>query len=157
KAAASTDRPVAARAALSATRDRLHATAIAARLGAVSSSGDNAKAPFMATMTLGGLGSWTYAGRLLLHRTSGRWVVHWDPTDIHPALTATTQLSTTRALPPRATILDIHGRPLFASRPVVNVGIEPSRLKGHLRDTVGALVRALRVDGGRLTAAVKAA
>src|SRR3954449_4982707 len=141
-AAEQTDAPPAAAAALAATRRDLHAERITATLDSVDAHGRAATAAFTAHVDIRGLATWTYHGRLQLTRPHDKWVVHWTPTDIHPALTADTHLADIRQLPPRAALLDRRGRPLFAPREVVHIGIEPARLRGHSAtvDTVARVV-----------------
>src|SRR4051812_14856894 len=156
-AAKQTDAPPAAAAALAATRRDLHADRITAALDSVDAHGRAATAAFTAHVDIRGLATWTYRGRLQLTRPHDKWVVHWTPTDIHPALTADTHLADIRQLPPRAALLDRHGRPLFAPREVVHIGIEPARLRGD-NATVAAVARAVGVhDVAGLRKAVAAA
>ena len=156
-AARQTDQPAAAGKALAAFRSGLHAQQIQATVGEVSTDGSSATARFDVTVTLAGLGDWSYAGRLALRRSNDTWIVHWTPADLHPRLSSSTHLAVRRSLPPRASILDRHGRPLFSKRPIVNVGVEPSRLKGHESSTVRVLARTLDVDAARLHQAIAAA
>ena len=139
-----TDAPAAATAALNALKRDLHADRVTATLGPVDTHGRTATAAFTAHVAIRALTTWTYTGRLQLTRPKDKWVVHWTPTDIHPALTATTHLADIRELPPRAALLDRHGKSLFAPRAVVHIGIEPARMKGHPA-TIAAVARAVGV------------
>lgn len=156
-AARHTDDPAAAAKALDAFGAQVHARQIRAEVRSVDVHGDDATATFAATITTAGLGAWSYTGRLQLHRAEDGWRVHWTPTDLHPKLTPTTHLAVRRSLPPRAPILDRHGRPLFAERRIVTVGVEPSRLKGHEAGTVGVLAKTLDIDARALRRAITAA
>jgi cell division protein FtsI/penicillin-binding protein 2 len=152
-----TDAPSASTAALTALRRDLHADSIGATLGSVDTQGRAATAAFTAHVAIRGLATWTYVGRLQLVRPHDKWLVHWTPTDIHPALKTGTHLADIRALAPRAALLDRHGRPLFAPRPVVHIGIEPARLRGHTA-TIDAVARAVGLhDVAGLRKAVRAA
>src|SRR3954454_10247267 len=119
-----TEAPPAATAALTALRRDLHADRIRATLGSVDTNGRAATAAFTAHVHIRGLATWTYNGRLQLTRPHDKWVVHWTPTDMHPALTAGTHLPDIRRLRPRAALLDRRGRPIFALREVVHIRIE---------------------------------
>ncbi|HET7309736.1 MAG TPA: penicillin-binding transpeptidase domain-containing protein [Mycobacteriales bacterium] len=143
-AGARTDSAVAATAALTALKTDLHATSVRATLGKVDTHGRAATASFTAHVAIRALATWTYSGRLQLVRPKDKWLVHWTVADIHPALTPGTHLADIRALPARAALLDRRGKPLFAARPVVHIGIEPARMAGHPA-TIDTLARAVGV------------
>lgn len=157
RAAALTDDPHAAAQAITAMRTGLHVTSMKARATNVSTHGNAARATFSAWAGVAGLGVWAYTGRLSLARTDGRWRVHWRPDDLHPALTPTTHLAAVRTPPARAPIIDDRGRPLFTAQPVVNIGVEPSRLHRAKAQTLATLGRVLGIDVATVTAAVDAA
>jgi cell division protein FtsI/penicillin-binding protein 2 len=152
-----TDAPTAAAAALTSLRNDLHVASVRATLGKVTTHDRAATATFTAHIDIRALATWTYTGRLQLARPHDKWLVHWTPTDIHPALTAGTHLADIRELPPRASLLDGRGKPLFAPRAVVHIGIEPARLRGHPA-TIDAVARAVGVhDIAGLRKAVRTA
>ena len=156
-AGSNTDSPAAATAALTALRSDLHVASVQARLGKVDTHGRAATATFTAQVAIRALATWTYTGKLQLVRPKDEWLVHWDVTTMHPALTPGTHLADIRALPPRASLLDRRGKPLFAARPVVHIGIEPARMAGH-PSTIDTLARAVGVhDVAGLRKAVRAA
>lgn len=102
--------------------------------------GPRAEAGFDARLTLAGLGRWEYRGEIELVRTDGdRWVVAWSPAVIHPALRPGLTLDRTREWPPRAPIEAEDGTRLTVRRPVVEVGIQLSRVERR-RQVVEALV-----------------
>jgi cell division protein FtsI/penicillin-binding protein 2 len=157
-AARRTDDEVGALAALKASAASLGVTSMRVTTGKITTRGPDATAEFTATVVVPGLGTWTHAGRLPLVRVHGRWVVHWTSQDIDPHLVAGTHLALTRSLPPRAALEDDSGHALFAARPVVQIGIEPDRVHGHLATTLSAVARAVGVqDVAALRAAVLAA
>jgi cell division protein FtsI/penicillin-binding protein 2 len=143
-AGSNTDSPAAATAALTALKSTLHVASVQAKLGKVETHGRSGTATFTARIGIRALRPWTYAGKLQLVRPKDEWLVHWTVADIHPALTPGTHLADIRALPPRAALLDRRGKPLFASRPVVHIGIEPARMAGHPA-TIDAVARAVGV------------
>ena len=156
-AGSNTDSPAAATAALAALKSSLHATSVQATLGKVDTHGRSATATFTAHIAIRALSTWTYQGRLQLVRPKDEWLVHWSVTAMHPALTPGTHLADIRALPPRAALLDRRGKPLFAARPVVHIGIEPARMAGHPA-TIDAVARAVGIhDVAGLRKAVRAA
>ena len=95
-AARLTDDPTAAAAALKESADGLARPAVRTELGDVSTHSDTATAAFVVHVAVPGLTTWTYRGKLQLHRDDDRWRVTWSPTDIHPALTPTTHLGVIR-------------------------------------------------------------
>ena len=155
-AAALTGAPTRAAADLRANNQRLEVTAARYRLGAVQRSGDTARAAFRATLTLAGLGTWDYQGRLDLRLASGTWRVAWSPADIHPQLHAGQVLARERSLPTRAPLLDGTGAPLIAPSPVVVVGLVPGAVQ-NLPAVLAALQQATGADPTRVRALVAAA
>ena len=156
-AATATTDPTSAMQALSGFRSALHVTALHTHLGAVHTHGSAADAAYTADVALQGLGTWRYAAQLQLARVGNHWRVRWATTDIHPQYAAGTHLALDRSLPPRAPLLDRHGKPLFTEQEIVNVGLDPSRLGTHAAVTIAAVSRILGVDKTALTRAVAAA
>jgi cell division protein FtsI/penicillin-binding protein 2 len=115
----------------------------------VSVDGDEAIATYDATLTLAGLGEWSYDGRLRLARGAGDdgdvWLVDWTPAAIHPQLRDGQTLGLTRHQPERAAILDDAGEPLVTNQPGRIVGLQPSRIQ-NLQQVKDALQTALGVD-----------
>jgi cell division protein FtsI/penicillin-binding protein 2 len=127
RAAAATTDPTAARAFLAAGSAGLGPSARGTfDVASTSSAEGHATVTFRARWNLAGsVPAWRYTGRLTLDRHGSRWLVHWTPAAVHPALRAGTHLATRRAAPPRGDLLDRSGHPLFRPTPVVTVGIEP--------------------------------
>ena len=117
-AAALTDNPAAAQAALQGWRSSLD---IGAAKLALKSASDT-KATFAADVDLNGLGRWRYAGSLAIRKVNGKVTVAWSPSVLYPGLAAGQDLRRTRTLPPRAAILDRNSSPLLTPTPVVTVG-----------------------------------
>jgi cell division protein FtsI/penicillin-binding protein 2 len=84
------------------------------------------------------------------------WRVLWSPAIIHPGLHAGDALVSETVTRPRADILGAGGRPLVTEQPVVNVGVEPTRVQ-NLPQLVGQLAALLQIDPAALTARVNAA
>jgi Penicillin binding protein transpeptidase domain/NTF2-like N-terminal transpeptidase domain/Penicillin-binding Protein dimerisation domain len=97
------------RADLKVTRMRL-------TLGQVrTTGGTRATAPFTASLTLRGLGNWSYQGQLQLSKPGrfGRdWRVDWSPATIHPDLQDGLRFRQTREWPERGSILAQDGSTL---------------------------------------------
>ena len=157
-AAARTTDPAAAKKSLAAVATRLQVAKLSAHVTRVEKSQQGGQTPvdFIATMSLRGLGDWTYDGRLALGKADKKWAVIWSDQDIHPALTQGRRLTRTRALPERAPILDAAGQPLFTKTETVTVGIEPRRLTDPA-GTIAVLQRTLGIDPARVRKAVAAA
>ncbi|MEV0607049.1 penicillin-binding transpeptidase domain-containing protein [Polymorphospora rubra] len=82
---------------------------------------------------------WSYPTQVRLTRGSDdAWQVIWEPKVVQEQLTDGDQLSVSRLPAPRGAILDGAGQPVFAARPVVTVGVQPSEV-----DDAAALVREL--------------
>lgn len=131
----------------------LNATALSFRVVGVEQSGSRARVRFDARVRLGGLGGWSYRGRLEMVHSSGRWLVEWKPQDLNPALGTYNQLIAVRVLPPRAPLLDRNGVALQKPTPVVTVGVVPALLKPRAR-VIATLASTLHIDAAALTKAV---
>lgn len=125
----------------------LRITAASFELGQVTTEGDQARAAFTATLTIAGLGEWSYDSVLTLRREGGDqgWLVAWSPAVVHPRLAEGLRLGRERNRPERAPILDRNGEPLAAERPAVTIGIEPRRVK-DATEVTAALAEHLAID-----------
>lgn len=156
-AAQQTDNPTAAQQGLTAAASQLDAVSATFRPGAVTSSGNQTTAAFTARWTLRGFATpWTYTGKLAMVKVNGAWKVHWQPSDIHPALSAGARFAVQRSLPTRAPLLDRNGKPLVTDIPTVTVGIEP-KLVTNLASLAATLASVLKVNAAQVTAAVQKA
>ncbi|REF35632.1 penicillin-binding transpeptidase domain-containing protein [Thermasporomyces composti] len=105
---------------------------------------------------LKGLGTWSYVTTAEVREDAhGDWRVWWTHATFHPKLTPTAKLVRRRELPPRAPILDGNGDPLTEERPVIRVGVDPTKLDPNV--TYRQLRLHLGVDPGELRQRVKAA
>lgn len=159
-AAAATDDPTGAQAALQATKDELAATKADLVAGAPTVNHDQATVPYQATWTLRGVGDpWRYDGRLSLVKQDKAWKVHWEPADLHPQLAAGQKLAVQRSLPDRAALLAANGAPLFALTDVVTIGVEPRRVKNlpTLANTLASVLGVLGVRAADIVADVQKA
>lgn len=160
KAAARTDTPAAANPLLTEFTESLAVTGVRAKAGRAPQPTDGrARVPYTVTLTLRGLGDWSYTAALPMRRVddadNSRWLVRWSPAALHPKLTAQARFGRTRSLPARAAILDREGQALMTERPVVDIGIEPRRLTAPQR--AYRALAGLGVDPVKLAARVKAA
>jgi cell division protein FtsI/penicillin-binding protein 2 len=86
---------------------------------------DRATVGYRATLTLAGIGPWSYEGNVDLGPTSEGWVVDWSPSLIFPALADGDRLVVTRVWADRAPILGTRGTTLVADRAVKVIGVVP--------------------------------
>ena len=97
----------------------LQATAATFVAGPVTEVLGTATAAFTATITISGLGPWTYQGSIPLRlvkrpKHPRAWLVEWTPAVLHPALKPGDHLAFNRTMPPRAPVLAANGQPLAA-------------------------------------------
>jgi hypothetical protein len=90
---------------LAAVRTGLGVTNSRFQLGQV----HGAHAPYTATLTLKGVGSWTYDGALTLAKRDRRWRVAWSAAAIHPKLREGQRLAIKTTWPKRGAIVDATG------------------------------------------------
>ncbi len=109
--------------------------------------------------TLPGGSKWTYQSSVQFTKDNGNWQVIWSPKTIQPGLGDGDSLSYTRIAATRATIFDGSGQPIVEDRPVVDIGVEPSKTTDAVA-TATALASALQtwgVDGSSLASRIKSA
>jgi cell division protein FtsI/penicillin-binding protein 2 len=141
-AAALTDDPRAAAAALRLSRAGLDGARVKARLD---DDGKRARVGWQVPR----IGGWAYDVTIAARERGGTWRVHWSEALVHPRLTAQTRLGTSVERPRRAPILDRRGRPLVSERHVVDVGVQVDKV-ADAGETASALARVLDVDAGAL-------
>jgi len=154
KASALTSDPTQAMQTLTRFRTDLHVNSVNAKLGVVATHGSDADAEYDATVQLQSTLFWRYVAHLQLHKAGSSWLVRWTPQDIHPMYSEGSRLLLQRTLPPRASMVDRNGTPLFTPQPVVKVGLEKQRLGTQASSTISAVARILHVQASPLTAAV---
>ncbi len=108
-AAARTDKPDAAAAALTETWANLQAEALDAETTSVQVDGDTATVGYTYRWQLPKDRVWTYDGQLNMGRTAGEWVVRWTSSDIHPKLGDTQTMSLRSTAAPRARVNERSG------------------------------------------------
>ncbi len=120
---------------LGAMRTGLGITKAHFQLGAVR----GANAPYTATLTLKGVGDWTYDGALALAKQDRRWRVAWSAAAMHPRLRDGQRLAIKATWPRRGTIVDADG-----SR------IDAAGVSGSVQQLVGLVGPATAADLKRL-------
>jgi cell division protein FtsI/penicillin-binding protein 2 len=143
-----------------AVLDALSVTDGTYELGDVSTDDNNdlGIARFDASLTLDGLGEWSYEGTLRLVRAGDDdrpWLVDWSPASIHPSLAPGLALARTRVQPERAPITDAAGQPLVEAGPGTIIGIEPRRVQDR-QEVKDALATHLEVDPATVDARLDA-
>lgn len=133
------------------TVDELAVRAAAYAPGRAQEERHTASVPFTASLTLAGLGEWTYENTLELVRVEDEWRVRWDPSVIHPSLRAGLELDRSRERPKRAPILGHDGEPIVGEVEVVEVGVQPSRIT-DLPALLAVLEEHLGVDPAKVEA-----
>jgi len=97
---------------LAATRDQLHTTATTyERIGRLSSS-SRPGSDYRATVTVAGLGTAHWTGRVPLARVGAGWKVAFAPAVVHPALVTGGRFAYTRDVPARGRVLAAGGESL---------------------------------------------
>ncbi len=100
--------------------------------------------------------TWTYTAKVALTRSAGGWAVSWQADDINPHLRAGDRLQLTQIAAPRGQILGADGRPLITDRPVVDVGVEPARVR-NIRSLTRRLAAILHIDAASLAPRIRSA
>jgi cell division protein FtsI/penicillin-binding protein 2 len=100
--------------------------------------------------------SWSYVAKVALARHDGGWAVRWQTADIHPRLRADDRLELTRVAAARGDILGDDGHPLVKERPVVDVGVEPARVR-NIQVLTQQLAALLDVDAASLARRIRVA
>jgi cell division protein FtsI/penicillin-binding protein 2 len=122
-------------------------------------SGDEALATLDVAWPFGN--GWAYSSTLRLlgnldDPDGGTWSAVVDPSVVHPQLAQDDRLAAERTEGDRGEILGRDGTPIVTERPVVEVGVQPSRA-GDIDALTGKLAASLDVDGAALAAKVRAA
>ena len=141
--------------AVTAMHDDLQVTQARFRRTALRRQGDAALAEYAAEVELAGLGTWDYTSTLELRRTGGAWQVVWSPAALHPSLHEGERFGRTRTWPVRAPITGADGTPLVAMGDVVDIGLQPERIR-DLAQVQAILRQQLGVDPAHVTAALNA-
>ena len=146
-----TDDPSAAAAGLTALVSELSVTAAAvATDGTPVCSGSSCRQTVQVALDLAGIGTWDYGTVVTVEVADGddvAPVATWQPSVLHPQLTAGTTLERTRRVPVRASILDRDGYLLTSPKPAFRIGVEPGKARPSTYPRLEAL---LGIDGDAL-------
>ena len=157
EAAALTDDGPATEALLTATAAQLGLPGPAASVSTVTVTETGAQVTADVVWELPAVPEWGYEATLTLVESAegADWTIRAGPETVHPALRVGQELLLARSLPERAAILDESGAPLFATTPIVTVGVDPG-LVTDLPALGVALAAALDVDAAQVVADVEA-
>ena len=136
----------------SATQDRPTSVTVTG----LDRSGKEPTASLAVGWTLTGHRSWNYTSTLPLRKDGGRWLPVWQPSVLHPRLSANATLKTLTKDAARGRILGAGGQVLVTERPVVVVGIQPSRADDPAV-AARAVAAVVHVDAENLVKRVNAA
>ena len=126
----------------------------AVTVAAVRRDGDRATADLDVRWELGT--TWQYRTQLPLRRSGDRWRPVLSPAVVEPVLVAGRVLRSRVVQAPRAAITDRTGAPIVTDRPVVDVGIQPSRAP-DLAGSTAQVAALTAVDPAALLARARAA
>src|SRR4051794_35441918 len=150
-----TDSPAAVT-ALRANRAGLDGAKVAVAPGALAVEDGRATGRLRVVWTIPAIGRFAYRAPVTAVKAGDRWLVHFTPRTIHPALTARTRLGTTATAPTRADILAGDGTPLVKPRRVVPVGLQRDKVT-DVAASANALASALGLAPAPLRRALRGA
>lgn len=128
----------------------------AASVASFTRDGDTAQISLAVKRTLPGGATWSYDLPVsLVHADS--WQVAEGQPLVHPDLRTSEKLATERTQPDRADVLGGDGKPLVTPQPVVDVGIQPSRVKGSAASLARDVAGIVDVEAAPLAKRVQAA
>jgi hypothetical protein len=114
------------------------------KLGKITETGDRARAPYTATLTLKNIGKWSYQGQIDLMVADRTWKVDWKPTALYPSMTAGAEFKLKTRWPDRAEITDAQGD-----------RIDTGTVGGSVQQLVGYLDKAGKKDVAKLGSSYK--
>ncbi len=144
---AATDDPRRAGDALGAMVDQLSVTGAQVTAdGDPTCSESSCRQTLHVALDLAGIGTWDYGTNVTVDLGDDP-TVGWDPSVLHPQLTADTAFERARRLPARASIVDRDGFLLTSPKPVFRIGVVPGKAKPATYPRLDAL---LGIDGEAL-------
>ncbi|MGW5521577.1 penicillin-binding transpeptidase domain-containing protein [Gordonia sp. NPDC003950] len=145
-AAAQTDNPQSAAAALRSAWDGLAAESVTGRTGRADVTQDTADIDVAYTWRLADAREWRYDATIKAVRSDSRgWQVRWTSTDIHPNLGADQRLVLRTTAAPRATVNEADGSEVMVNGTVVGINFDAkaAAAQGSVGDSVTRLVDVL--------------
>jgi cell division protein FtsI/penicillin-binding protein 2 len=141
--------------AVTAMRDDLRISAARFKRVGLRRDGEVAIGEYKAEVDLAGLGTWAYTGTVEFRRPEGKWRLMWSPAALHPELRAGQRFGRTRSWPVRAPIVGVDGAPLVAAGDVVDIGLQPERIR-DLAQVQAILRQQVGVEPAAVSAALNA-
>jgi cell division protein FtsI/penicillin-binding protein 2 len=105
---------------------------------------------------LAGDRTWAYQTTLPLEHEGDRWLPRYEPTVVHPKLVDQAVLKSSTDQPTRGEIIGADDKVLVSERPVVAVGLQPSRAD-DIEASAEQIAEITGVDGAALAKRAKAA
>jgi hypothetical protein len=143
-AAALSDRPEDARAAMNSAWAGLQAEHLDAQILGSSYTEDTGTVNYRYTWRLPKNRTWTYDGRLSMVREEGRWQVRWTPAGLHPKLGEHQTFALRSAPPRRASVNEVGGTDILKPGYLYHYALNASQAGAQLMSTSRAVVDALR-------------
>ena len=110
---------------------------------------NSATAALTVTWELAGDRHWSYHSSLPLAKANGSWLPSWTPSIVHPKLQPGGRLVASTQSAVRGNIIGAGDKVLVRERPVVVVGLQPSRTD-DVADSAKQIARITGVDGAAL-------
>jgi hypothetical protein len=143
-AAALSDRPDEARAALNEAWAGLQATKLDAQILSSQYAEDTGAISYRYTWHLPKNRTWTYDGRLNMVREEGRWEVRWSATGLHPRLGENQTLALRGDPPPRASVNERGGTDVLVPGQLYHYALDANAAGAALMPAARAVADALR-------------
>lgn len=150
-AAALSDRPDVAKAALDSAWEDLQAESLTATVGEVRVTDDTATVGYTYEWHLPKDRVWTYSGDLQMGRRDGDWTLRWSSTDLHPKLGDTHTMSLRATPAPRARVNERSGTDVLVPGTIERIKLN-ARDAGNLGSVAAALSTILAPFDRSLTA-----
>ena len=123
----------------------------------VAKAGDVVTAHLAVSWRVAGIRDWSYTTDVPLRKAGGAWRPVWSEQVLHPKLQTGQVLRVTRDPAARGEIIGADDQILVTERPVVVVGLQPSRAKGDITGAAERIAALVGVDATSLAQRAKAA
>ncbi|MDT7732351.1 MAG: hypothetical protein QOK45_2604, partial [Mycobacterium sp.] len=143
-AAALSDKPAEARAALNEAWAGLQAVRLDAQIVGSKYAEDTGSITYRYTWHLPKNRTWTYDGQLNMVREEGRWEVRWSATGLHPRLGEHQTFALRADMPRRASVNERGGTDVLVPGNLYHYMLDAKSAGGALMPTARAVVDALR-------------
>jgi cell division protein FtsI/penicillin-binding protein 2 len=143
-AAAMSDHPSVAQAALNEAWAGLQATGLDAQVLSSKYAEDTGSIAYRYTWHLPKNRTWSYEGQLNMLRNEGHWEVRWSTTDLHPSLGEHQTFALRADAPRRASVNERGGSDVLVPGFLYNYSLDARKAAGDLMPTAQAVADALR-------------